>query len=108
MAEDFEQYRESYAFDIPVDVLFEWLKELGWNQCGEIETAPLVEFHSASDSEDSWFTVCGYGDGMKTLLPEAIKIAYFAMQDSRKSERLRLYEALKKEFEPPKPEGLEG
>jgi len=97
---DFEQYRDTYSFEIPVDVLFEWLKDLGWNQCGSCGCPPLLEFITAGDEEDSWFECCGEGDGTKTSLPEAIKRAYFKMQDNRKSERRRQYEELKREFEP--------
>ena len=98
MSLEFEQYRDTYSFEIPVDVLFEWLKELGWDQLGVFDAPPLVRFYTAGDEEDSWFEVCGESDGSKTSLPEAIKLAYFKMQDNRKNERRRRYEELSKEF----------
>jgi hypothetical protein len=97
---DFERYRNTYYFDIPKDVLFDWLVELGWSNVDNWEAPPLVEFRPISDPEDSYFDVNGSDNNQKTSLGEAIKLAYFKLKDAQKEERRRVFEELKKEFEP--------
>jgi len=100
MNNDFEKYRNVYSFDIPKDVLFDWLSELGWSTVENWDAPPLVEFVPITAPEDSYFNVNGMDNDMKTSLAEAIKLAYFKYQDGLKEERRRMYEELKKEFEP--------
>jgi hypothetical protein len=102
----FEKYRKVYAFEIPKDVLFDWLVELGWSTVdysyGQVGGGAenLVQFHAISDPEDSAFSVLNNDWDTKDSLAEAIKKAYFKLQDDRKRERREQYEELKKEFEP--------
>jgi hypothetical protein len=106
MNNDFEKYRKVYAFQIPKDVLFDWLVELGWSTAdfdhgyagGGAEN--LVQFHAISDPEDSAFSCLDNDWDRKDSLAEAIKKAYFRLQDARKEERREQYEELRKEFEP--------
>lgn len=97
---DFEKYRKTYAFEIPKDVLFDWLEEIGWSTAGEGGTRSLVEFcGTPPDTEDSYFNVNGSDNDMKTSLADAVKKAYFKLKDKQKEERRRQYEELKAEFE---------
>lgn len=98
--DDFEKYRDTYYFEIPKDVLFDWLVELGWSNVESFDATSLVEFHPISDPEDSYFNVNGCDNPPKTSLALAIQIAYFEYQDKLKEQRREQYEELKKEFEP--------
>jgi hypothetical protein len=106
MTDDFEKYRKVYAFEIPKDVLFNWLIDIGWSTVdysnGEASggASNLVQFHVISSPEDSAFSVLDNDCNNKDSLAEAIKKAYFKLQDNRKKERREQYEKLKKEFEP--------
>lgn len=103
MNKEFEKYRKTYSFEIPKDVLFDWLVELGWSTMyyGYLGDAPnLVQFHAISDPEDSAFSVLDNDWNQKDSLADAIKKAYFQMQDNQKAKRREQYEELKKEFEP--------
>lgn len=97
---DFERWRNVYEWEIPAEVLLEWLSDLGWSNVENYDAPPLVEFHPISDPEDSYFNVNGSDNDCKTSLQHAIKKAYFAYQDKLKEERRRIYAELKKEFEP--------
>jgi hypothetical protein len=100
MNNDFEKYRKVYSFEIPKDVLFEWLVELGWGNASPFGVrSVVVEFVPISDPEDSYFNVNGSDNNQKTSLAEAIKLAYFKYQDGLKDQRREMYEELKKEFE---------
>jgi hypothetical protein len=103
---DFERWRDVYYFDIPSEVLLDWLSELGWSNTENYNAPPLVEFVPAD--EDSYFNVNGGDNGEKTSLAAAIKLAYFKLQDDRKAKRREQYEELKKEFEPEGEAPLEG
>jgi hypothetical protein len=100
---DFEKYRNTYYFDIPKDVLFDWLVELGWSNVENYDAPPLVDFVPISDPEDSYFNVNGSDNDCKTALGDAIKKAYFKYQDGLKEQRREMYRELKKEFEPTDP-----
>ncbi len=106
MNHDFEKYRKTYAFEIPKDVLFDWLVELGWSTIsfdyGTVggRSENLVQFHAISDPEDSAFSILDNDWDQKDSLAEAIKKAYFKHQDRQKEHRRQRYEELRKEFEP--------
>ena len=111
MNNDFEKYRKTFAREIPKDVLFGWLEDLGWSTVdygyGQVSGGAenLVQFHAISDPEDSAFSVLDNDWDPKDSLAEAIKKAYLKLQDARKEERREQYEELKKEFEPENVEG---
>jgi len=104
--DEYEQYRKTYAFEIPPKVILDMLVIMAWNTMEDYnyDPPPLVTFRPTGpdNPEDSWFEVLGSDNDMKTSLPDAVKKAFFKLSDKRKEERRTQYEELKKEFEPEK------
>jgi hypothetical protein len=96
-----EKWRGVYSFYIPGEVLLDMLRTIAWATMDETygEPTSLLSFHPISDPEDSYFQVLDDDNDPKTSLDEAIKKAYFRLQDKQKEERRQTYLKLKEEFE---------
>jgi hypothetical protein len=102
LTRDWEKLRSIYSFRIPEEILFHWLRDIGWATMDDTygEPSALLSFHPISDPEDSYFQVLD-GDGdLKDSLADAVKKGYFRLKGDQKEERRQEYLKLKKEFEP--------
>lgn len=104
LEDDLEYLKDVYSFDIPDEILLNWLVAIAWAKSYEDDHAPitdLVQFHATPpDTEDSYFQVLDNDGDLKDSLADAIKKAYFRLRADEKEQRRKEYEKLKKEFEP--------
>ena len=85
------KYNGRYAFEIPEKEIVKMLEELAWDTLSYPNENPLVEFSEAGDTEDSFFTVLGATDGLKTSFADAVCMAYQRMLNrNEKREREEL------------------
>jgi hypothetical protein len=96
--EDYE-----YGFDVPAEVILEWLTIMAWDRAEQTEDVEVLRFIPRSDVEDSTFVAMperykpeGFYD--KRGINEAVFEAYKRFTAEKKAERLAQYQELSKEF----------